>query len=107
MIVAVNVTLWPTFAGFDDDVTVVVDEVAAELIVRPAEPVLVAKLPSPEYVAEIVWLPAVNPFVVREADPAASGTVPSSVLPSKNWMLLVVDPAPGATTDTFAVNVTG
>ena len=61
--------------------------------------------PLPEYVAEIVWLPAANPFVVRAAVPPESGAVPSNVLPSKNSTEPLGDPAPGATGATVAVSV--
>jgi hypothetical protein len=80
-----------------DDVRVVVEEEDAGFTVSPPVPELPAKLASPEYVAEIVWLPAANPFVVRTAVPPESGAVPSNVLPSKNSTEPLGDPAPGAT----------
>jgi hypothetical protein len=98
--------LWPAVAGFADDVTAVVDEAAAVLTVSPPVPELDVKLALPAYVAEIVWLPAENPFVVSDADPAASDALPSSVPPSKNWTTPAGDPAPGAATETTTDSVT-
>ena len=43
-----------------------------------------AKLRSPEYTAEIVWLPAASEDVVRAAVPELRATVPSTVAPSRN-----------------------
>ena len=85
--------------------TVVVEEEDAGFTVSPPVPELPAKLASPEYVAEIAWLPAANPFVVRAAAPPERGAVPSNVLPSKNWTEPLGDPAPGAPGATVAVSV--
>src|SRR5262245_13234179 len=60
--VAVSVRFWPTVEELSDDVTAVEDEVAEVFTVSGALAVLVVKLPSPAYVAEIVWLPDDNPF---------------------------------------------
>jgi hypothetical protein len=43
--------------------------------------------------------------VVRVATPAAITEVPSEVVPLKNWIVPVGDPAPGLAAATVAVNV--
>src|SRR5438128_627566 len=58
--IAVNVTAWPDTDGLRDEVTVVVVLVFPAVTVCPPASVaeLAAKLPSPLYLAAIVWLPA-------------------------------------------------
>jgi hypothetical protein len=38
---------------------------------------------SPLYAAEIVWLPAVEKFALKEATPAATGAIPNAAVPSE------------------------
>jgi hypothetical protein len=45
--VAVNVTFWPALAGFDDEVTVVVDDDVDVFTVSVSAPELAARLESP------------------------------------------------------------
>jgi hypothetical protein len=47
------------------------------------------KLPSPEYAADRVWLPAVSVAVVNCATPALSVALPSTLLPSRKVTLPV------------------
>ena len=58
--IAVNATAWPETDGLRDELTVVVVLVVPGRTVcpPPSEPELGAKLPSPLYLAVIVWLPA-------------------------------------------------
>ena len=49
---------------------------------------------------------APNPFVVSDTEPLANATVPSRVDPSRNSMVPLGTPAPGATMDAVALNVT-
>jgi hypothetical protein len=65
------------------------------------------KFPSPEYAASIECSPDPSADVVQPADPPMRGTLLHSGVPA-SWNVTVPagDPAPGAVTETFAVNVT-
>jgi hypothetical protein len=54
----------------------------------------------------IVWLPEASPDVESDALPLASDALPIWTAPSKNRTVPVGVPAPGATAETLAVNVT-
>ena len=67
--VAVKVTVCPTIAGFDEDVSAVV--VVARTVSGSEAVVLGLKLPSPEYAAVMKWIPAGRLVVANVAFPAA------------------------------------
>src|SRR5262249_1187148 len=104
---AVNVTGWPCTIGPFWVIVVVLLALLTSWLVLP---VLPEKLSSPEYTAEMAWLPTVRAAVSIWAEPApaagVTGTVPSDVLPSKNSTDPVGVPAPGLVTARVAVNVT-
>jgi len=83
--VAVNVTCWPTTAGFGDAASSVVVEVTplpatVSVNAEDAEPANVA---LPEYAAVIECAPNVRLLVLSVATPAEfNAAVPSSVAPS-------------------------
>src|SRR5712692_1068280 len=103
--VAVKVTDWPNTDGFTDDATAV--EELALLTVWVSVWLLPLKLPSPLYVAVMVWLPTVRLEVAQVALAPARATALQIVLaPSWKVTLPVGEPAPGAVTLTVAVKVT-
>jgi hypothetical protein len=68
--------------------------------------VLLAKFVVAPYAAVIECDPTVSDDVLKVAEPALSVPVPSVVVPSLKVTVPVGVPAPGATTDTVAVNIT-
>ena len=67
---------------------------------------LVVKLASPRYTAVMAWLPAEREEVVKVAVPPLRVPEPMGVPASRNSMVPVGVPAPGATAVTVAVKVT-
>ena len=103
--VAVKVTDCPTTDGFADDDTAVVVAILLTVWVSGAE-LLPTKLPSPLYVAVIVWPPTASDEVVKVAVPLPfTVAVPSWVVPSENVTVPVGVPVPGGVAVTVAVNV--
>src|SRR5262249_26933562 len=64
--VAVKVTFWPKAEGLTPDVTVVVLLGVPTVCIRALD-VLVGKLVSPTYMAEMVWTPCVKADVAKRA----------------------------------------
>jgi hypothetical protein len=103
--VAVNVTVCPNTEGLADEETEV--EVEAWLTTSDnAEEVLPLKLVSAPYTAVILCVAADRDDVLKVAVPELSVPVPRVVAPSLKVIVPDGVPAPGATTDTVAVNVT-
>ena len=108
LIVAVNATPCPLCEGLADEVTIV--ELCARLTFCETEPLLPRKLPSPSYVAVMAcWATDRFETVIEAWPPVAelTGWVPMTVDPSVNTIVPLGSPAPGASTETLAVNVTG
>src|SRR5712692_9014934 len=69
--------------------------------------VLPRKLPSPLYVAVMLWLPTCSAAdVIAALNVGPKGLVPRTTAPSRNVTVPVGAPTPGGTTETVAVNVT-
>jgi hypothetical protein len=94
--VAVNVIPCPTVDGFNEEVTavVVVASASAFTTCETADEVLVAKVPSPLYLAVMECVPCVSAVVERVAMPPLIATgAPSCVAPSKKLTVPVSVPA--------------
>jgi hypothetical protein len=99
--VAVRLTVWPTAAGFGEEVRTVVVPADDVITSVTATDVLAPFVESPPYTAVSEWLPAVRLEVVYVAVPPAIFAVPSTALPSlKVTVPVAVDGV------TLAVNVT-
>jgi len=80
--VAVNVTDWPTSAGFSEEVIVVVDGLLPRMTCVMTLEVLATWSESPLYIAMIEWEPEASPDVAKLAVPFPfSVDVPNDVLP--------------------------
>ncbi len=105
-IVAVNVTLCPTYGEIGKKVTVVVVDACPTCTFTAGVEVLVWKFESPPYVAVIELAPALNAVVAKVATPLLKVPVPSEVEPLKKVTVPVGVPAAGLTGATVAVSVT-
>ena len=105
--VAVKTTAWPCSDGLGDEATATVLEATLTCCgADESSPMLVWKLPSPEYEAVIVWLPTASAVVLNVATPPASSTLDTSVvLPSVKLIDPVGMPPAGAVGLTTAVKV--
>src|ERR1043166_8680615 len=106
MTLAVNVTGLSKYCGLADELTVVVVLAWLTVCAKFAE-LLWLKLPSPLYVALIVWLPRLSELVLNVACPEALMVIGARLTPSTvNVIVPVRVPAPGDTGLTVAVKVT-
>jgi hypothetical protein len=105
-IVAVKVTLCPTYGEVGKKVTVVVVDACPTCTFTAGVEVLVWKFGSPPYFAVIELAPAPSAVVGKVAAPLLKVPVPSEVEPLKNSTVPLGVPAPGLTGATVAVSVT-
>jgi hypothetical protein len=102
--IAVKVTGWPGDDGFAEELTVTAVGILFTTWMM-GRLMLRARLSSPPYTAVMTWTPTEG--LATGMLGAETGAVPRLVFPSKNCTVPVGVPAPGETTETVALKVTG